>query len=268
MAELIRREKDNFIYYTAPQLDAYRQISHAFFTRAGGVSEGKYSSLNFRFASEDKYENVIENHLLAGALLGAEPQNIVCTNQKHTDNIRVFKESVQDFDPNEPVDALITDIKGLCLTAYFADCQPIMFYDRKKQVCAIVHAGWRGVANAIAIKTLDKMHEVWGCEGSDIIAAMGPAICRVCFETDEDVPGQLMETYDNYVSEYIFKNGDKWHVDLKNITYRALVSWGLSPINVSISSLCPSCTSEPELWWSHRRNGEDRGVQGAMIMLR
>ena len=143
-----------------------------------------------------------------------------------------------------------------------------MFYDHKKQVCAIVHAGWRGVANAIAIKTLDKMHELWGCEGSDIIAVVGPSICRVCFETDEDVPSMLMETYDGYVSEYIFKKGDKWHVDLKNITYRALIQWGLSPINVSISSLCPACTHQPELWWSQRRNGDERGVQGAMIMMK
>ena len=268
MAELIKREKDNFVYYASPQLEAFRSLGHAFFTRRGGVSEGKYESLNFRFNCGDKYENVVKNHLRAGQLIGAEPQNIVCTLQRHTDNIRVIKDTYTEIDKDEPVDAIITNIKGLCLTAYFADCQVVMLYDPKKEVCAIVHAGWRGVANGIVRKTIQKMKDIFGCSGKNISAAIGPSICRRCFECDEDVPSALSQAYDSYVSEYIYKDGAKWHVDLKNITYTAIIQCGISPINIDISSVCTQCTTSPELWWSHRRNGNDRGVCGAMIMIK
>lgn len=268
MAELRKKEQNGFVYYTSPQLEAFRTLSHGFFTRRGGVSEGAYASLNFRFSCDDKYENVVENHVIAGQLIGADPENIVCTLQRHTDNIRVIKGEYSDFDSNEPVDALITDIKGLCLTAYYADCQVVMLYDKKKNVCAIVHAGWRGVVNGIVKKTLTKMIDIFGCKAKDISAAIGPSICRRCFECDEDVPLKLVEAYESYVSEYIYKEGKKWHVDLKNITYITLTQCGLSQINIDVSSVCPCCTTSEELWWSHRRHGELRGVQGAMIMIK
>ena len=268
MAELIRREKDGFIYYTSAQLEAFREVRHGFFTRAGGVSEGIYSSLNFRFSCEDSYENVVTNHVLAGQMLGAEPQNIVCTVQKHTDNVRVLKGEYTSEGEGEPVDALVTDIKGLCLVAYFADCQPLLMFHRKKGVCAVVHAGWRGVANGIVTKTVNIMKDTFSCFAEDIICVMGPSICRGCFECDDDVPQMLTDAYDHYVSEYIYKKGNKWHVDLKNITYQALLKCGLSPLNISISGMCPCCTPDPDLWWSQRRCGDERGVCGAMIMMK
>ena len=268
MAELRKNEKDGFIYYTAPQLEPQRNLSHAFFTRAGGVSSGAYASLNFRLNCDDSLVNVQENHRRAGALLGAAEDSIVTTKQKHTDNIRIIGRDTLQTDTDEPVDALITDLPGVCLTAYYADCQVVMLYDRKKQVAAIVHAGWRGVANKIVSKTLDKMIDIFGCRAKDIYAAIGPSICRRCFECDDDVPEALFQAYDSYISEYIYREGQKWHIDLKNITYITLTSRGLSPINIDVSSLCPCCTTSEELFWSHRRHGENRGVQGAMIMLK
>ena len=253
MAELRKNEKDGFIYYTAPQLEPQRNLSHAFFTRIGGVSGGAYASLNFRLNCDDSRDNVRENHRRAGALLGAAEDSIVTTKQKHTDNIRIIGRDTLQTDTDEPVDALITDVRGLCLTAYYADCQVVMLYDRKKQVVS---------------KTLDKMIDIFGCRAKDIYAAIGPSICRRCFECDDDVPEALFQAYDSYISEYIYREGQKWHIDLKNITYITLTSRGLSPINIDVSSLCPCCTTSEELFWSHRRQGENRGVQGAMIMLK
>lgn len=268
MAELRKNQKDDIIYYTSPQLEAYRDLSHGFFARRGGVSCGEYDSLNFRFSSDDTTDNVRENHRRAAAVLGADESKIVRTLQKHTDNILVIRGEYIPHDLSEPVDAIVTDVCGLCLTAYFADCQVIMLYDNKKKVCAIVHAGWRGVVNGIVKKTIQKMTDIFGCKAKDISAAVGPSICRRCFECDEDVPILLSQAYDRHMSEYIYKDGKKWHVDLKNITYVALTSSGISPINIDVSSLCPCCTTSEELWWSHRRHKEQRGVQGAMIMIK
>ena len=143
-----------------------------------------------------------------------------------------------------------------------------MLYDNKKKVCAIVHAGWRGVVNGIVKKTIEKMTDIFGCRTKDISAVIGPSICRRCFECDSDVPDLLYEAYKSAMTEYIYKDGKKWHVDLKNITYVTLTSSGISPINIDVSSICPCCTTGEELWWSHRRHGEKRGVQGAMIMIK
>ena len=131
MAELRKNQKDGIIYYTAPQLEPYRDLSHGFFTRRGGVSGGIYDSLNFRFSGEDTESNVLENHRRAAAVLGADESKIVRTKQKHTDNILTIRGEYTGYDPDEPVDAIITDVRGLCLTAYFADCQVIMLYDNK-----------------------------------------------------------------------------------------------------------------------------------------
>ncbi|MBQ7624518.1 MAG: laccase domain-containing protein [Clostridia bacterium] len=269
MSEFIKKEKNGVVYYTSPQLAACRRISHAFFTRKGGLSKGPFESLNMRFNCDDARENVLRNHIIGGALVGAEPANIVCTNQKHTDRVRVIKGKYTEFDgQDEGVDALVSDVPGLCLTAYFADCQIVMLFDHKKNVAAIVHAGWRGVQNGIVVKTLDIMREEWGCDPADIFAAVGPSICRSCFETDEDVPRLMEEAYGVFAADYIYKEGEKWHVDLKNITYSSLVRYGVSVINIDMSGICTVCDHEKDLFWSQRRCGDIRGVQGAMIMIK
>lgn len=268
MAEFLKNQKNGIAYFTSPQLTGCRKINHAFFTRKGGLSHGAFESLNMRFNCGDEKENVIRNHIIAGTLLGAEPSEIICTNQKHTDNIRVIKgQYTDDVSSDSGIDALITNVPGLCLTAYFADCQIVMLYDHKKNVAGIVHAGWRGVYNGIVSKTLDAMSDHFGTNPPDVVAAVGPSICRSCFETDEDVPRLMQESYGKFAAEYIYKEGDKWHVDLKNITYSALLRKGVSPINIDMSSICTDCGA-PDLWWSQRRNGDERGVQGAMIMLK
>ncbi len=269
MAEFVKNTKGNMIFYTAPQLSGCRKIRHAYFTRTGGVSEGVFKSLNMRFHCGDEYENVVRNHVTAGLVIGARPEDIVCTRQKHTDNIRVIKgQYTEEKDREAGVDALVTDVPGLCLTAYHADCQVVMLFDHKKEIAAIVHAGWRGVQNGIVGKTLETMHDVWGSSASDVIAAVGPSICRGCFETDEDVPELMKQAYGGFAAEYIYKEGDKWHIDLKNMTYSTLLQHGVSSINIDISNICPCCSHEHELWWSQRRHGDNRGVQGAMIMIK
>ncbi len=269
MSEFLKNERNGVVYFTSPQLQACRKINHAFFTRKGGLSKGPFASLNMRFNCADERENVLRNHIIGGAVIGAEPSNIVCTNQKHTDNVRVIKgKYVDDERRDEGVDALVTDVPGLCLTAYYADCQVVMFFDHKKKVTAIVHAGWRGVQNGIVPKTLKIMCDEWGTDPGDVLTAVGPSICRSCFETDEDVPRLLRETYGTFAAEYIYKEGEKWHVDLKNITYSTLLRNGISPINIDMSSICTVCAHDKDLWWSQRRCGDERGVQGAMIMIR
>ena len=268
MAELRKVTNGDITYFVSNQLLAYPKLRHAFFTRTGGVSEGIFASLNFRFTGGDDHDRVVRNYTIAAEAIGVDPTHIVRTTQKHTDNIRVITEQevFTGTIAEEAYDALITNVPGVTLTGFFADCQLIFFYDFKQKVCAVVHSGWRGVQNQIARKTLERMEQQFGCRPCDVIAVISPSICRRCFETDNDVPQALFSVYGDVIQDYLYKEGDKWHVDLKNITYSNLLRCGILPFNIDISNLCTKCGDE-SLFWSHRRQGNARGVHGGMIGL-
>lgn len=266
MAEFLRKQAGELITLESPQLGMFPGLRHAYFTRHGGVSQGIYDSMNFRFTGTDSRENIMENYRIAAAYLGGSSDRLARTTQKHTDNI-VVVEDVDGFTSiGDGVDALITATPGVVLTGFYADCQLVMLYDRRNRVCALAHSGWRGVVNGIVPKTIAKMQEAFGSRPADLTAAVGPSICRSCFETNDDVPALLQEAYGDMVREYLYQDGAKWHVDLRSITYMLLIRAGVSPLNIDISTRCTKCDRE-NLFWSHRRHGDARGVQAGMILL-
>lgn len=250
-------------YYSA-QLASYPRLRHGYFTRLGGVSTDVYESLNFRLSSDDSPENVMKNFDLAAESLGFESQQIVRTMQSHTDCIRVV-DSVSGFcAAGENTDALVTAKPGVLLAGFYADCQLVMLFDHHARVCALVHAGWRGTANEIVTKTIALMADQFNVRRNDLTAVIGPSICRNCFETDDDVPEALGKTYGEAISDYMYRENGKWHVDLRNITYMALLREGILPMNIDVGSQC-TCHGDRKLFWSHRRDGEQRGVHAGMI---
>lgn len=267
MSELRKQVKDDLVYFVSPQLSVYPKLRHAFFTKQGGVSSGNYESLNFRFTGTDSRENVMKNFDIAANLLGRDASCICRTTQKHTDNIVVIKEKTSEFlSVSDGVDALITNVPGVVLTGFYADCQLVMLYDHKNRAIGVVHAGWRGICQEIVRKTIEKMHEVYGSNPTEMIAVIGPSICRSCFVTDDDVPEKMREAFGDMVQEYMYREGEKWCVDLKNITYTMLLRADILAYNIDISNIC-TCCGDKNLFWSHRRNGENRGVHAGMICL-
>lgn len=252
--------------YRSPQLMSQPRLRHGFFTRLGGVSQGMYESLNFRFSGSDSRENVMQNFRLAAQSLGEDETRVVRTVQAHGDHIVVAHPVTELTAAGEQVDALITNEPHVVLTGFYADCQLILLYDRHTRSCGLAHVGWRGAACEVLPKTIRKMTAEFGVRPSDLIAAVGPSICRSCFETDDDVPEALNRTYGEAISDYMYREGDKWHVDLKNITYMALVREGVLPMNIDISNEC-TCCGDKRLFWSHRRQGDARGVHAGMIVM-
>ena len=267
MAEFLRKQTGDLVTLESPQLGMFPGLRHAYFTRHGGVSQGIYESMNFRFTGTDSKENIMENYRIAAAYLGGSSEHLARTTQKHTDCIEIVTDVQQFTSIGDGVDALITATPGVVLAGFYADCQLVMLYDKRNHVCALAHSGWRGVVNGIVPKTIAKMQEVFGSRPADITAAVGPSICRGCFETFDDVPALLREAYGEMIREYLYQTGEKWHVDLRSITYMLLLRAGVSPVNIDISNYCPKCDRE-ELFWSHRRHGQERGVQAGMIMLK
>ena len=171
--------------------------------------------------------------------------------------------SHHNYDHIEFVDERIEypDTDGLILTKSkqacylrFADCTPLIFYNPKIRIGAVSHAGWRGTAQKIGVKTVEKM----GGNPKDIIAVIGPAIGLCCYEVSDDVRSTLLETVTDH-------NGltDGKNVDLKGINARQLQEIGVEKID--ICHYCTSCNND--LFYSYRRENGTQNRHFAFLML-
>lgn len=252
-------------------------IRHGFSTRLGGVSEGKFSSMNLATNRGDDPVNVRKNYELIGNALGISPEDMVYAKQTHTVNVLHVNSSHRgmgilrdrDFDNT---DALITDEPGVCLVCGFADCIPLFFVDPVKKAIGLSHSGWRGTVNNIAAETIRQMHADFGTEPKDIIAFIGPGICRDHYEVGEDVASEFTGHYSSLRLSHILKSaapdstGGKYLLNLHMACFYNITGTGVIPENVYITDLCTFCN--PGLFFSHRyTHGERGGMCGFLELI-
>ena len=149
---------------------------------------------------------------------------------------------------------------------FSADCIILLLHDPVTGCAGAVHAGWRGTALDLPAKTVGEMGRVFGARPENIRVAIGAGIGPCCFETHDDVPDALRAAFGPGVEPYIAPKGEKWTVDLKEINAWRLRESGVQGDCIDTCSLCTSCRTD--LYWSHRKTGNRRGVQGALIALR
>lgn len=179
-----------------------------------------------------------------------EPDFGVTPQQTHSDHI----EFVDDRTEYPDTDGLIlTKPKQACYLR-FADCTPLIFYNPKTKTGAVSHAGWRGTAQKIGIKTVKKL----GGEPKDIITVIGPAIGLCCYEVSDDVRNKLLKTVSNTDG---LTNG-------KNIDLKALNARQLAEIGVEKIDICPYCTScDNDLFYSYRKENGTKNRHYAILIL-
>lgn len=257
-------EQDGLCYLTC---DALSDVRHGFSTRLGGVSPAPWDSLNLGVGRGDEMRRVQENYRRLGAVLNVDVERCVLSKQVHEGNVRLV--TAEDCGKGlwrerdyTSVDAMICNRPGIPLVVFSADCNIILLWDEEGGAVGAVHAGWRGTALGIAYKTVGDMARHFGCDPRHIRAAIGPAIGACCFETDDDVPSALRSVLGASVEPYMIWNGAKWHIDLKGINALWLRRAGVE--TVEICALCTAC--RPDLFWSHRRMGQYRGAQIAIIV--
>lgn len=269
-SNLIIGEADGVRYIKFPKFEAVKTVRHIFSTRLGGVSTGRYKSMNLSLTNGDERENVIENYNRLCKAAGIDINNLVLSRQTHTDNIKsvtekdrgtgIFKNSFND------VDGLITDRKGVALVTQYADCTPLLFCDPVKGVIASSHAGWRGTAKLIGEKTVKKMINDYGCSPENIIAAIGPCIGKCCYEVDGPVAEAFSAIPFLSLEAVLSPKGDgKYMLDLVEANKQILVHAGLSPDNIDLSDICTCCNSD-ELH-SHRATHGERGNLAMIIEM-
>ena len=226
-------------------------------TRNGGSSDGAYASLNLGAFTNDLKEAVQRNKELLYTDLGINGYQIASSFQCHGNEVL----NVVEPGYYEGFDALITNKKNIFLQILVADCTPILLFDPVHEVIAAIHAGWRGTANAIVQKTLDKMTFHFHTNPSDCFAYVGTCISQPFFEVDKDVAENFDQEF------YVFdKEKDKYFIDLKACNARALSTAGLMKNHITISPFCT--VKDNHLFFSHRHEKGTTGRFGVIIGMR
>lgn len=171
-------------------LAALPAVRHAFFTRAGGVSQGVYASLNAGVGSADDPRLVAENRARMAGALGVEPDRLVSVYQVHSPDVVVAEEPWPAYD-RPRADAIVTRQPGLAIAASTADCGPVLLADAVARVVGAVHAGWRGALAGVTDSAIEAMERL-GAERARIVAAIGPMIRQPNYEIGPEVVDQFI----------------------------------------------------------------------------
>lgn len=199
--------------------------------------------------------SIQNNKILITNHLKISEKNLISPTQTHSANIDIAIETRQDY---PETDALILKEKNLAIFLNFADCTPVILYDKQQNIGAIAHAGWRGTAQKITTLTVNKM----GSKPEDIIAIIGPAIGFCCYNVGEEVYEKLAETVSDFEGLFEIREG-KIFVDLKNINKRQLEEIGVKEIDV-----CPYCTvHNNDKFFSYRNENATTLRHSAVLKL-
>jgi YfiH family protein len=249
-------------------LEAEQSVRHCFTTRLGGVSSGYWASTNLGFGRGEERDTVLRNFELVCEAAGLNFSRLTRSFQKHGINVtEVTEENVGSgfFEPPfDDTDALITRLENTPLVVHIADCTPVLLYDRVNRACAAIHAGWRGMAAGVIEAAINAMEDSYGTDPTDLAAAVGPCIGPCCFEVDEDVADVFRSDFGEGVV-IPAKDGKKTRIDLPKCALEALTGRGVPENSIDVSGDCTFC--DERLYYSHRRMGENRGTQTAIIQI-
>ena len=163
---------------------------------------------------------------------------------------------------------MITNLKNVPLVTFYADCVPLYFIDMKNKVIGMSHSGWRGTVKGMGIKTVEALTKEYGTDPKDVMAVVGPSICRECYEVSKDVVDEFHKVYDgkfDVTKIYDITNDEKRQLDLWEANKQILMLAGIKEENIIISSVCTSCNDD--LLYSHRKTGGKRGNLVAVMEL-
>ena len=183
---------------------------------------------------------------------------IYTAKQIHSSNISIVKENKTEY---EDTDALITNIDNSVIMLNYADCVPIILYNKKNNIGSVIHAGWRGTESEITKKTVEIITKEMGTNPEEITALIGPAIGKCCFETDEEVFERLIKNRNQ--KELYEQKGNKYFIDLKLLNKYQLINSGVK--NIDICDYCTCCMSD--IFFSYRKEKGKTARHSAIIKI-
>lgn len=245
---------------------------HGFSTRLGGVSRGVYESLNLgRLERGDDPEKVRENWAIFGRAVGIDTTRFVHGCQVHGNTVRIaaWEDAHGILEPSgaEGCDGYVTNIPGLPLAVFTADCVPLLLQEPQAGIVGAIHCGWRGTVSDIEGAAIGKIRELGG-DTLQLRAAIGPCIRKCCFQTGPEVPAAVDKLLGGGGEAFYAPDpaqAGRFRVDLPGVVRRRLVQLGLLPEHIADVGECTMC--QRSKYWSHRAMGLDRGSQANIIML-
>ena len=219
-------------------------------TRSGGVSSGKFASLNLSARVGDDPQCVARNRAILRACLPAEPAWV-----KQVHGTAVI--DATRATPDAEADGVVTQSPGPVCAVMTADCLPIFLSDRAGKSVGIAHAGWRGLAAGIVENVVQAM----GVPSRDIIAYIGPGIGAHRYEVGEDVRKAFVDRDPAAARSFAPRQGGKYLVDLYGLARQRLAAAGVAGIHGG-----GFCTASEERFFSFRRD-ETTGRMASLIWL-
>jgi polyphenol oxidase len=255
------------ISYLQPSWAAGKKLSAGFTTRNGGVSRPPYNSLNLGYNTEDPRHNVEANRSTLARAFDLAPHLLLTVQQVHGSNILVINEANPDLSHFLTIecDAVITDQPGIMIGILVADCYPVLLVDMQRQVAAAVHVGWRGAAAGLLGKTIKAMRDDFGCQPSQLHAAIGPGIGAHRYEVDRPVRDAFRNGSGHWEEIAQETTLGKWHLDLRQSCMLQLQDAGLDPDKVEATAEDTCC--HRELFFSYRRDQGQTGRQMGFVLL-
>ena len=239
-------------------------------TRQGGYSDGNYGQFNINRYCGDSVEAIAKNRQALCQQLQIDDSHLLMPHQVHLTEITTVNDeflrldSEQQHERLEGVDAIMTDIRGVCIGVSTADCIPVLLYDPVKHAACAIHAGWRGTQQRIVEKAVKAMTETYGSNACDLQAQIGPGIGLDSFEIGDEVYDAFAQAAFDMAA--ISERREKWHINLPLCNKMQLMMMGIKPENISVSDICTY--KSHDTFFSARRLGINSGRIFTAIMLK
>lgn len=270
MGDFIVKHSTNGVWYGEFASLSAQAIQHGISTRLGGRSSAPYASLNLGLHVGDDTGATWQNRQAFCQALGLSAEHAVTADQVH--GSVVYQVTAQDagrgsrhyHEAITGTDALITNVPGIPLMLFFADCVPVIIADPVQKAIGISHAGWKGTVAKIGQKTLLAMMEQYNTNPADCLVGIGPSIGPCCYEVNKPVINKLQENFSRW-QELATPAGEHWHLDLWEANRQQLKETGVLDENISLSGVCTACNTQ--IFYSHRAEAGRTGRIGAVIAL-
>ncbi len=275
----IEKQQQPSYFELSTWMEIDSELQAGFSSRLGGVSQAFQGGLNCALHVGDQQEYVMENRKRLADCAGFDVDAWTCAEQVHDNNVFVVKAEhkgagLRSRDSAiQHSDALVTNVPGVVLTSFYADCVPLYFFDPVRRVIGLAHAGWKGTVLEIGVRTVEKMQQEFGSQPHEIRAAIGPSIGGCCYEVDDRVAGPMRKLWNEKIGDSSSGIGelddlpfrsipgkDTTMLNLQHINRQLLLKAGIQQAHIEKTQLCTSCNTDQ--FFSHRK---EKGKTGRMV---
>jgi YfiH family protein len=256
------RKSKSIHYFVFDHLDS-AEVTHAVFTRRGGISPKPWDSLNMGSLVGDDRKRAEQNRRVAFQAVGRDPASVYDVWQVHSAKVVIADAPRLPETPHLEADAILTDHPGVTLLMRFADCVPILLHDPMRGVVGLVHAGWQGTVKKVVRAAVETMGSHYGSAPENIRAGIGPSIGAHHYQVGAEVVSQVREAFRDRADRLLLSADGAVKFDLWQANHLLLQESGVQEIG--ISGLCTAC--HPQDWFSYRGERGKTGRFGVLIGL-